>query len=1055
MALRVILLDHDENFIKFLDPDLLVLEETREQYALNRIQMTYAIDDASEARRLFKVGHKIWVHDDNDIYVHEDNLEDCLYVIPESLKNDFFSENQVEFEAEEVLTELNYAPLFCSTELQSSTGFTFNNDGAVKVDRFFLEYWFGNYFNIGFIQDCLTEEVQFISPLGTMTLMELLRYIETETSHVFITRYRKDRNSNVIHRYLDFMNPKVDYSQFNIGFTYEVYDESEEVVDFPDEIQEETYDPEDEVIETITEGVEQVDVTNFELRILEKDSLEIIPFYDNDEELESLDNGQIGFDGESEIYDFDLDYEDGVLTVSNSGWVYDSTLASLQDAQTYYSQQSTLEHDYSIDLHEDFIIQLYNTQYNRVEWECDFNQLVKTSPDVLDLGYNAENITFEVDEAETYTAVAPLISDSGSDSLNKSQINSVINNWINLQVNKGDTIPMIVQKVTGSAYPSKTRNQPSDYWNYCIRPSDTNDEKEYESAIAYWNAPFTKHSGEVFVADDTITNVEYSNVRGRLDVKDPIDVHSTPKLCTVDTSATDKYAIYNDVAMKLKEKRTPNFNVEVDVKNFRKNKYNSYDPFTKVYVKIPTLDRLVTASVVKTVKNALDVGENKVELGNYSINTKTNPSPTMIDGENVKYTYPKKGKLQVELINLDDESIIPKNRLISFSLSKVENDTIKSTGKTWRRFTNNNGVASIGLAFGPGKYLMTVTSAEDAEFESSEASFFITVAGKITKKKKATKKNVSKKSKLVKVTKKLYWNKWGHSPGGKTIIAMGLAATSAEKQRYKGFWKTVFKKKCPVCGSTELYWGYRFGSTFRGRVEGGSNEGRVFCEKCGTAFTVFGNGGSKRLTVIEQPTKATSKEVNWLKQGRYLYEVYSEVVKPSNVTAKSGVTRGAISRSGFSCPNKSGTISKKVEKQALAIAKNYAGVACAKAIHKWIYNNIKNDDREGFYQSPEQTLNRKRGNDACRVDLFMHMCDAAGVMKSGVGCYYVHKDKKAKFSKNGKLTKNSKILNHVYAIVNGDNVDFNSNKGWGKIQGGFPNKKAQSKYPCLPFSRKY
>ena len=173
--LKVVLLDCDEKFVKFLEEDLISLEETQEKYKIGSIHLKYPITDIHEARNLFRVGYKIWVYGDNT------RLKDCLYVINESIKNDYFSNNQVEFDAEDVLTELNNVPYFSQTDLTKSNGFTFesnNESKAVIVNYDALKIWFGEYFDIGIFQSILNSNLEKISPTGTLTKMELLRFIE-------------------------------------------------------------------------------------------------------------------------------------------------------------------------------------------------------------------------------------------------------------------------------------------------------------------------------------------------------------------------------------------------------------------------------------------------------------------------------------------------------------------------------------------------------------------------------------------------------------------------------------------------------------------------------------------------------------------------------------------------------------------------------------------------------------------------------------------------------------------------------------------------------------
>ena len=185
--MNITVLNNDEEFIRFLDPDLCDIKETIEKGGLRTLTFEYKFQDMIIDKELFRIGNKIWVYGDS-------NLADCLYVINTSVVQDIYEENSFTFECEEVLVELNYAPVFCQDELSSENGFTFSqnsgtNEYSVVVNWNALNYWFGEWFNIGVVQKCLSDYNEKISINGTMNLMTLLRYIEEETGNILVTRY--------------------------------------------------------------------------------------------------------------------------------------------------------------------------------------------------------------------------------------------------------------------------------------------------------------------------------------------------------------------------------------------------------------------------------------------------------------------------------------------------------------------------------------------------------------------------------------------------------------------------------------------------------------------------------------------------------------------------------------------------------------------------------------------------------------------------------------------------------------------------------------------------
>ena len=116
------------------------------------------------------------------------------------------------------------------------------------------------------------------------------------------------------------------------------------------------------------------------------------------------------------------------------------------------------------------------------------------------------------------------------------------------------------------------------------------------------------------------------------------------------------------------------------------------------------------------------------------------------------------------------------------------------------------------------------------------------------------------------------FTKCGVSKDGKYLMAIGLP--SAGKDSKSGWTKTVFKRKCPHCGSTNLIWDWNWGSgkACNGRYEGGSVEGHIFCVSCDADYSVQGYehiSGSKYHMEKASSTVASSKsEAQKLKSGK-------------------------------------------------------------------------------------------------------------------------------------------------------------------------------------------
>lgn len=1017
MVVNAVVFDSDENFIEFLDPNLLDIQYKNARYGIKTVSMTYFVRGVDDYQNLFKVGNKIWIS--NDIYT-----PDVLYVINTPVEKDLFKENNVVFDAEEKLVELNHA-FFTQTSIDSQTG-------IVNINYETLFDMFGNYFSIGIIQNCLSPYMEKVIPTGTMTLMELLRFIEEETGNVFVTQYEKDAINNDIHCYLNFLNPKSTSKQWELHLYYRFPTDSEHESSTPDVPESEDVLEPDDIVD-FPEYVEETPLVpeNLKFRLTYKNN---ILFEDN-----AID---LGFTGDDDLYEFIFNY-----TVNNL---------------TLTVNEEVTSHEVTIP--NGAVFEMFDTSQNRVMYAFTlYPKLGDVHEEILDLGFNTENITYETDESDTYVAITPII-EAGD--LTYQQLNTVIENWIDLEVEKGDKVPMIVQKknVTGTDSDPCTSLEDAirrlgtfsinnNYYYRPVKPADSTDQTnksfEFYVATAYWTAPFTKVSGELYVADDDVTGVEYTHIQGNRDNVDESSIVSTPKCGQVETSDEDPYAIFNDVCMKLKDKRYPEINIEVDVANLTNGEFNNYEVFDQVYIKIPGIDKLVTAVVDKVEKNPLDIGENKIELTNFSVNKKVAQKETEITSNNMSFKYPAKETYTARLVNNeydpeDPDSInyIP-DRLVSFAIYAVENETENLTNMIYSKKTNSDGYASINLNLTPGNYVVETTFGGDTEYAASSNTRKVNVSGKIENPQPKTKKITVKERRTVNT----YYTKYGVSPDGKYLAAIGKKSTG------KQFYVTVFERKCPNCGSKNLYWSiFWAGNETKkagifpptGHRESGSTKGRIFCKKCEHGWDALGNSldNDKKLKVHSKSRKSTKAKAYELKKGQRKYGTTVVEVKVEKVV---GNNESVIDRdSGNTGTGYSGLVSDKVKKKAKSIVGNSKGIPAAKKIAKWVAKHIKHEKREGFYQSPATTLKRKKGNCCCQTDLFLQMLDATGVPKKYT-CQYIH----VGTMKYGKR--------HFFARVNGVDVDVDAKKKncWGHASYKGRTIYSRNTYPKLPINRKY
>lgn len=120
------------------------------------------------------------------------------------------------------------------------------------------------------------------------------------------------------------------------------------------------------------------------------------------------------------------------------------------------------------------------------------------------------------------------------------------------------------------------------------------------------------------------------------------------------------------------------------------------------------------------------------------------------------------------------------------------------------------------------------------------------------------------------------FDKCGISSDGSQIMAIGLPSAAGESQYGYTFYKSVFQRKCPFCGSTELVWDWNWSGVApcKGTAEGGSTEGHIFCKSCDADFsTILGKDHMSppraTLTIVSGPTPSSREEAQQLRNGTY------------------------------------------------------------------------------------------------------------------------------------------------------------------------------------------
>ena len=791
--MTIVILDNNEEFLQFLDPELVEITETIEKGGLRTIDFGYYFQDFTADKELFRMGNKIWVYNESD-------YTDCLYVINTTVKQDLFRENCFTLPAEEVLVELYYAPLLTQNEITRENGFTFSTKTTgepelmVVVNWQALNYFFGEYLNIGVVQKCLSDYNGKVGFSGTVNLMNLLRQIEEETGNVFVTRYEKDCLDNTIHRYLDFLNPINVSKPWEVNLEYDFLDDDPTVYVFDEDgnpvsdVNEDVEEADDLVLFDEPDPITNLDPENTQFRIT--NGLELLGtdgrvYTGEDPDVEPLlwkGTDIPEFTSETEHIVIQLKHEkDSIgLTVNSKNFAIQDIDYQVGDTDKAFELIENPIRDENRRqkplIPDDSYFEIYNTEYERTVFRTRLNyEIGHVHEEILDLGFNLENIELELDETETYAAISPVFeSASFENPLSISQMSSLINNWKNLQINKGDIIPMVVETYTVNAVSLTaakaimgTYSLTSNYWRRPFNPHDDidpdnpeNNKYEFLYATAYWRAPFYKNRGELHVNSDLVGATQYQMVNTRPDNRsDRSQYAGRPKMGTVETDSEDIYQIFNLVTVELKEKQTPGFSIELDVANLRNGLYNNYELHDKVYVKIPDNTALLTARVVRTSKQSHDVAANTIELSDYSnSNIKTVQAQTTILADNVSFKYPNTKNYTCRLLNMDydtsnpDSIEYPANKLLTFQLYTVDDkgSSAKPTNSVWTKSTNAYGQTTLPLRLDPGNYELHITFGGDEEYLDCNMTVKVNVAG--TKENITPSEDSSSNSKPVRAT---------------------------------------------------------------------------------------------------------------------------------------------------------------------------------------------------------------------------------------------------------------------------------------------------------------
>ncbi|WP_156929618.1 Ig-like domain-containing protein [Methanobrevibacter wolinii] len=237
---------------------------------------------------------------------------------------------------------------------------------------------------------------------------------------------------------------------------------------------------------------------------------------------------------------------------------------------------------------------------------------------------------------------------------------------------------------------------------------------------------------------------------------------------------------------------------------------------------------------------------------------------TSLIGTNLTTTNYSNVKYSVTLKDCYGNAIA--NQVINFKITGISS--------IYTAKTNSNGIASIVINLPTGTYTVTYSFAGNSNYPKSNGMSTIIVKNKISSisiDSLIDSANwVKNQYSIISNGTKYTFNKYGVSSDGKYIMAIGRPSASGELSKYGyTFYRSVFYRVCPICGSTNLFWSifwagneYDNYGTFpaTGNKEGGSAEGHIFCADCDADFSCIDG-----LNHVSGSTLALKKLVDTIK----------------------------------------------------------------------------------------------------------------------------------------------------------------------------------------------
>lgn len=1047
MSINIILLDNEENFIRYLNPEEISVTEHEETGKISSLKLKIPLsEDIIGDINDFTPGHKIWISGSQV-------SRDCLYLINESLDTNIWVKQEIELNVEEVLTELNYAPLLTPFDLAN----VWKGDvveKSVPVDVPHLKQWFGQWFQIDANKGYEAPEQLNIQIPETMTRMEFLRYIEQETHNIFRTRYVKKPDENIIVRYLDFKRP------------HSFGKNKHEVVTI-------NYNA-DNIIYSVDESKSFTAISPL-IKVKRKEELE--KWKQTNTAIKKFKDIKIK-KGEKIPYGFSSTYNEMYPIPS----VKVGKKAVVEGTSAYGKYFRRIPGDY---------------------WYVDFPTLFWTDG-YLGGKHNSKTIRKIEDIAtkkniKKYDGYICKCAEDGDYTLwrnNKSykatgvkEGDYFICNGYKWEVVRKKHRTERLKWITALSFWKAPFNKRAGEFYI------TND--KVDSKINYdhiYSRPNPDSYLEIGGVDEYIEDPIEEASEKELDDDDTGDDGEqpfrilTPKIGNVKPTETnyDPYEIYRDVVKELRKVNHPFIKVKANIKDLKlTGNYNLYD---KVYVKIPTINHLVETVITKTDKNPQLIGDVKIELENSDVFKPIYLKKPLfrIRNETVEpnASFEFKGRLVTTVTTTGKK---PRNVDVGVPNRRVYVAIIKPNSKKTIQTKNIN---LSGGKHQKGKF--------DKYGRSPDKTFICGIGYKSAGKDNQFWKGVFK-NRCPRCGRRggLYWGfkrrntynpiskrnwslrKWGHHEGEFTCGYCGADYSVQGWEKRNG---SRYRLKPVSKGTVKKYANQRLGKKEANQLIKGKLK---FKEVEDTAKTttktknIPGNCWVYSAVTDKNGWFKIKTKLKGIEKKNYKFQctfagdnVYDDCTGTVEITCREDpkwninykVTGNAytgktmyIPRRG--CSHHTGKLSKSVEKKAKQIVGTKKGLAAVKLLANWVSKHIKYKYRNNFKHSPASTLRTRRGNCCEKADLFMHMCEACNLHRKQGGAtsfklQYVHTRK----GKDGhvfiRIGRGGGKYTYIDPTVGGGNC-------YGKVVRGYKPTKRNKKraristYPCLPFGRDY